>query len=324
MEYVELGNSAMQVSRIGFGCDPLGGHAWGAVDADEAVRAVRAALDRGVTLFDTADCYGLGESERLLGTALGARRNQAVIASKFGVRIAENGGTVYDNSPAWLDAALDASLARLGVERIDLYQIHYWDRRTPLMEIFDRLERKRADGKIGWYGITNIDLADHLLTEIPPGLVSFSFEYSLADRAHEETISRLSGLSAPASPDLAFLSWGSLGQGILTGKYDRDNLPGEEDRRNRPTYPNFHGEKLVRNLRIVEGLRACRARAENRSPAQCALRWILDRFDNSVVLTGIKSRAQLDEIVGATEWRLEVPDFHALDRLSRRAEFAEV
>lgn len=318
MDYLNLGGSPLTVSRLGFGCDPIGGHAWGEVDASEAVCAIHAAVDSGVTLFDTADCYGLGESERLLGKALRGRRDAVVIASKFGVRIGNDGRTSYDNSPAWLETALNASLQRLGTDRIELYQIHYWDGATPIGATFDQLERKRADGKIGYYAITNIDLAEHGIGAPPPGLVSFSFEYSLANRRHEETISRMT-----ARQGLTFLSWGSLGQGVLTGKYDRGHRPGDGDRRSRPRYGNFHGAKFDRNLDIVEVLRECGRRCGGRSPSQVAMRWILDRFDNAVVLAGIKSRAQLAENVGATGWRLDQRDFAALDRLSRADALAE-
>ncbi len=312
MEYVKLGGSPLTVSRLGFGCDPIGGHAWGEVDADEARRAIAAAVDSGITLFDTADCYGRGDSERLLGEALRSRRDEVVIASKFGVRTGAGGGTVYDNSPAWLDTALDASLDRLGVERIDLYQVHYWDRQTPVAEIFDRLERKRADGKIGFYGVTNMNLTHFALEDLPPGLVSFSFEYSLADCRHADTIVKMSKFLG-----LTFLSWGSLGQGILTGKYHRDNLPGEGDRRSRPAYRNFHGAGLDRNLEIVDALRDCGGRAGGRSPSQVAMRWILDGVANSVVLAGIKTRAQLEDNLGATGWLMDDADFETLNRLSR-------
>jgi aryl-alcohol dehydrogenase-like predicted oxidoreductase len=315
MEYVKLGGSAITVSRLGFGCDPIGGHAWGAVDRDEATRAVSAAVDRGITLFDTADCYGLGESERLLGRALRGRRNAVVIASKFGVRIGNDGRRFYDNSPAWLDAALDASLARLGTGHIDLYQLHYSDGVTPLEAIFERLERKRDSGKIGVYGVTNIELPGHAAGAPPPGLVSFSFEYSLANRRNENRISRMAD-----GQRLTFLSWGSLGQGVLTGKYDHARRPGEGDRRNRADYANFHGRRFERNLAIVDALRACDARSGGRRPAQTAMRWILDRFENAVVLAGIKSRAQLDENIGAMDWRLGAQEFAMLDRLSRAEE----
>lgn len=314
MEYVQLRGSPLTVSRLGFGCDPIGGHGWGQVDADEAVRAIRAAVDCGITLFDTADCYGLGASERLLGTALQGRRQNVVIASKFGVRIGSDGRSYYDNSPTWLDAALDASLARLRTEQIDLYQIHYWDRATPIGAIFERLERKRGDGKIGYYGVTNIDLPDDAVDPIPPGLVSVSFEYSLANRQHEDRIRR-----AIDRLHLTFLSWGSLGQGVLTGKYDRYRKPGDGDRRSRPTYGNFHGRRFDRNLEIVDALRAC-GQVGTRSPAQLAMRWILDRFDNAVVLAGIKSRTQLRENVEIMNWRLDTQDFAMLDRLSRADE----
>jgi aryl-alcohol dehydrogenase-like predicted oxidoreductase len=312
MDYLNLGGSPLTISRLGFGCDPMGGHAWGAVDAGEAARAIQEAVDSGVTLFDTADCYGLGESERLLGKALRGRRDKVVIASKFGVRVGAEGRAVYDNSPAWLDSALDASLGRLGTERIDLYQVHYWDGTTPIAATLDRLERKRADGKIGYYGVTNIDLAEHGIGAPPPGLVSFSFEYSLANRRHEQTIDRVL-----ARQRMTFFSWGSLGQGVLTGKYSRDHKPGEGDRRSRPTYGNFHGATFEHNLDIVDALRACGRRNGGRSPSQVAMRWILDRFDDAVVLAGIKSRAQLAENLGATDWRLDRREFAALDRLSR-------
>lgn len=315
MEYVKLGGSSLRVSRLGFGCDPIGGHAWGTVDAAEAARAISAAIDCGVTLFDTADCYGLGESERLLGRALQGRRHQAVIASKFGVRIGSDGRTFYDNSPAWLDSALDASLARLGADRIDLYQVHYWDGTTPLVAVFEQLERKRDDGKIGFYGVTNVELPDDLFDPMPPGLAAFSFEYSLANRQHEDAIRRMA-----EDRGLTFLSWGSLGQGVLTGKYDRSRRPGEGDRRNRPAYGNFHGRRFERNLEIVEALRACDENCGGRRPAQAAMRWILDRFDGAVVLAGIKSRAQLDENVGAMDWHLGAQEFAMLERLSRAEE----
>jgi aryl-alcohol dehydrogenase-like predicted oxidoreductase len=317
MEYVQLGGSPLTVSRLGFGCDPIGGHGWGPIDADEAAQAIRAAADWGVTLFVTADCYGLGASERLLGAALQGRRQDVVIASKFGVRIGNDGRSYYDNSPAWLDSALDASLARLRTDRIDLYQVHYWDRATPIGAIFDRLERKRDDGKIGYYGVTNIDLPDDAVDPIPPGLVSVSFEYSLANRQHEDRIR-----SAIDRLGLTFLSWGSLGQGVLTGKYDHHHRPGDGDRRNRPTYGNFHGRRFDRNLEIVDALRAC-GQDRARSPAQLAMRWILDRFDNAVVLAGIKSRAQLRENLGMMNWGFDTQDFARLDRLSRADELVK-
>ena len=185
------------------------------------------------------------------------------------------------------------------------------------------IERKREDGKIGWYGITNIDLADLAGAGIPPGLVSFSFEYSLADRRHEATILRMCGPPPPERQRPTFLSWGSLGQGILTGKYGRGNLPGEGDRRSRSTYGNFHGARLDRNLRIVDALRDCGERADGRSPSQVAVRWILDRLESSVVLAGIKSRAQLDDNLGAIGWHLEDRDYEKLDRLSQPAELIE-
>src|SRR3990167_5633663 len=152
-ETIPLGRSGIDICRVVFGTDALGGHGWGAFDEAVSMGAVSRALDLGVNLFDTADCYGLGKSEQRLGRALRGK-HQALVASKFGVRIGADGRTFYDNSPEWLDEALDASLRRLGRDHIDLYQVHYWDKQRPLRETFEQLEEKRRSGKIRWYGVS--------------------------------------------------------------------------------------------------------------------------------------------------------------------------
>lgn len=312
MEYVHFGKSALRVSRVAFGCDPLGGHAWGKVDPAEIRRAVLLALDRGVNLFDTADCYGLGASEELIGAALRDRRHEAIIATKFGVRLDAAGRTFFDNSPGWLDRALDASLQRLGADYIDLYQVHYWDAKTPLSDVLGCLERKRCDGKIRWYGVTNVDLYDAGLSSVPDGCVSFSFEYSLANRRYEERV-----IQTHRRWGVGFLSWGSLGQGVLSGNYDESSLPDAGDRRNRLTYVNFHGEGLRRSLSIVRSMRECLAAYPGMTLTQLAIRWILDYLGFGVALVGIKSPQQLRENAGASDFRLLPEHLASLERSSR-------
>jgi aryl-alcohol dehydrogenase-like predicted oxidoreductase len=308
MQYIQLGD--LNVSRLGFGCDPLGGHAWGRVDPAEMKRSIGLAVDLGVTLFDTADCYGRGASETRLAQALGRRRKDVSIATKFGVRLDRSGLASYDNSAAWFERALAGSLRRLRTDYIDLYQVHYWDRKTPWAEIFSRLERKREAGVIRWYGVSNELLrADELPTR-PPGLVSCSFEFSLASRANQARIE-----SMRSRLGLGFLSWGSLGQGILSGKYGSvDNL-GREDRRRRPAYVNFQ-ESLDRNLSLVETIRACLVGYPGATPAQIAIRWILDHFDFSVALVGAKTRDQVRENIAAVDLRLRQSDMAWLDGLT--------
>jgi aryl-alcohol dehydrogenase-like predicted oxidoreductase len=309
VQYIELGD--LRLSRLGFGCDPLGGHAWGHVDPAEAQRAVGTAVDLGVTLFDTADCYGRGESEIRLGQALGVRRKDVAIATKFGVRLDRDGAASRDNSSGWFEKALAASLRRLRTDYIDLYQLHYWDGTTAWADIFDRLERKREAGIIRWYGVTNELISPEILPTRPPGFVSCSFEFSLANRSNQPCIE-----SMRAQWDLGFLSWGSLGQGVLSGKYASASDLGQDDRRRRRVYANFHGDGFIRNLSLVERLRARLHEYPGVTTTQVAIRWILDRFDFSIALVGTKTRQQVRENVGAVDFRLTESDVALLSRLT--------
>jgi myo-inositol catabolism protein IolS len=288
----------------------MGGHEWGSASESEFKDAIAAALDTGINFFDTADIYGLGESERRLGHFFKNRREEVIISSKFGVRRDNNGGTFYDSTPEWLNEALDASLARLGVDYIDLYQVHYLDGRTPVEATIAALEVKRAEGKIKYYGFSNISLADISGSVDAPGSVSFQAEYSLAKRDKEKEIE-----SIYTGTGLSFISWGSLGQGVLTGKYGTDTAFRDDDRRSRPVYLNFHGEKLLKNVSMVENIKK-QFMKNGRAPSQIAIRWILDRFDNSVALVGIKTPAQLLENAGALGWKLSGEEMAYLDSIS--------
>ena len=146
MEYTMLRNSDLKVSRLCMGGCPMGGYGWGDTQENELIEAVHTAVDQGVNFFDTADTYGLGQSEKTLGKALGSHRKDVVIASKFGVRI-ENGKTFYDNSSSWIKEAVEGSLRRLGTDYIDLYQIHYRDGKTPIRRCSESSLRLRHPGQ---------------------------------------------------------------------------------------------------------------------------------------------------------------------------------
>ena len=239
MEYMTLDGSALRVSRLCMGGCPMGGYGWGEVDDCELVHTVQEALDSGVNFFDTADTYGLGKSEELLGTALQGRRQEAVIATKFGVRV-ENGRTFYDNSPKWIERAVEKSLKRLKTDYIDLYQIHYRDGKTPMDEVVGVLERLKEKGYIRYLGLSNIYKED--LEEIQPykgRFVSFQDEFSLACRRHEKSIFFLM-----EEMNMTPLTWGSLGQGVLSGKYNEKSVFEKNDRRSSEVYVNFHGKKV--------------------------------------------------------------------------------
>lgn len=298
------------VSRLGFGCSPMGEHGWGITDEKELTRAVHTALDYSINFFDTADIYGIGVSEKVLGRALKGRRDKAVIATKFGIR-REYDKTFYDNSLKWIKQAIDLSLSRLQTDYIDLYQIHYWDKKTPIKEIFNILSAFQKQGKILAFGVTNIDLADKGFVHPIDKLASFSFEYSLSKRIHESQI-----YTMHEKLGICFLSWGSLGQGILSGKYDKNSKFAKNDRRHREVYCNFYSEKLEQNLRIVNYIKIILPYYENKTIVQIAIRWILDKIPFSIALTGIKRPDQLIENFGALNWRLNKEHLAKLCELS--------
>lgn len=312
MEYITLRNSDLSVSRLCIGGDPFGGHGWGDVSRTDIIEAVNTAIDNGINFFDTADVYGLGESEKILGKAIGVRRSSVVIASKFGVRrTADNSRTYYDNSPKWIRTALVGSLKRLETDYIDLYHLHYRDGVTPMEEIIETLDVLRREGLIRYYGLSNIfakDIPD--LSQYRGKFVSFQDEYSLANRDHENEIKKIVD-----EMDMSPMTWGSLGQGILTGKYGRDVRFDSNDRRSRDTYPNFHGEKLQKNIDIVDKIKTISAE-NGRSLPSIAIRFILDYLQDSVVIAGVKTKEQVLSNLDAFGWEMTKRQVKELDVIS--------
>ena len=312
MEYINLKNSDLKVSRVCMGGCPMGGYGWGDVQEQELLDAIHAAMDHGLNFFDTADTYGLGQSERTLAKGLGSRRKDVVIESKFGVRTG-GGKTVYDNSPAYIREALEGTLQRLNTDYVDIYTIHYRDE-TPIEDVVDTLVRLREEGKVRYFGLSNIH--EDGIAELLPykGMfVNCQDEYSLACRKYEDDLNKVAEVM-----NLNPLTWGSLGQGILTGKYDRNALFGSNDRRSRDIYVNFHGEKLMKNLDIVDVMRPI-AEAHGVSVAAVAVRYILDYLKDSVVLVGAKRPSQILGTLEAIGWNLSQDEIQKLDEISRNA-----
>jgi myo-inositol catabolism protein IolS len=310
MEYITLKNSELKVSRLCMGGCPMGGYGWGDFSEEELIDAVHVALNNGITIFDTADTYGLGQSERTLGKALGNRRKDVVIADKFGVRVG-NGPTFYDNSPKYIREALELSLKNLGTDFIDLYQVHYRDKNTPLSVVMETMEELKKEGKIRYYGLSNIHEVD--FEEIEPfigKIVSVQNEYSLACRKNEKDLKMLSS-HFQMSP----FTWGSLGQGILTGKYDKTATFEPNDRRSRDNYVNFHDDKLLKNLDIVETMKPI-AKAHGKPVCAVAIRFILDWLEGSVVLVGAKRPSQILENIEGMDWKLSEDELSKLDKIS--------
>lgn len=290
----------------------MGGYGWGNVQENELIEAVNAAVDNGVNFFDTAETYGLGQSEITLGKALGSRKNSVVICDKFGVHAEKGKPTFYDNSRDYIISACEGSLKRLGRDYIDIYTVHYRDGKTPLEEVCDTLETLKKQGKIRYFGLSNIYDSDKPeLEKLKGKFVAFQDEYSLACRKNESDM-----LDFSENYDLTPMTWGSLGQGILTGKYTLDNVDfGADDRRSRDIYVNFHGDKLRKNLEIVEKMKEI-SNEIGKSVSAIAIRFILDRLAESVVITGIKRPSQLMSNLQALDWTLNSESLKALDRIS--------
>lgn len=289
----------------------MGGYGWGDTQEKDFLDAINAAIDNGLNFFDTADTYGLGQSEITLGKGLGNRRRDVVIETKFGVRYS-NGKSVYDNSTAYIQGALEKSLKNLKTDYVDIYVVHYRDGITPIEDVIGKLEDLKQQGKIRYFGLSNYhgDELDELLP-YKGKFVCCQDEYSLACRKNEQDLQKLRD-EVGVSP----LTWGSLGQGILTGKYTKDALFATNDRRSRDIYVNFHGEKLLKNLEIVEAMRPI---AENHHVplAAVAVRFIMDHISDSVVLVGAKRPSQILGNMKAVDWSLTTEELALLDEVSR-------
>ena len=312
MQKVQIKKTDLTVSALCMGGCPLGGYGWGEVSRQELINAVSTAVENGINFFDTADTYGLGESERTLSEALGADLYNVVVTTKFGVRV-ENGKTFYDNSREYIFKAVEGSLKRLNRDYIDLYQVHYRDGITPLSDVAESLEILKEQGKIRYYGLSNIhkEDAEELKQFTANPFVSFQDEYSLACRKNE-----IDMFDFRDKYEMTPFTWGSLGQGILSGKYDKNCKFEANDRRSREIYVNFHGEKLLKNLEIVEVLKDI-AQETGKSVSSVAIRWILDYLKDSVVIVGAKNPKQVLQNAESLGFVLSEEQVSRLDKISK-------
>lgn len=313
MEYVKFKD--LTLSRFCMGGCPMGGYDWGETQEQDFIDAIHVAIDNGVNFFDTANTYGLGQSEETLAKGIEGHRQDVVIQSKFGVRVMRDmvgSKTIYDNSADYIRKALEGTLQRLKTDYIDIYTIHYRDYTTPIEEVVATLERMRAEGKVRHFGISNIHGGG--IEELKPFKGYFATcqdEYSLACRKNEEDLKKVRE-EIEALP----MTWGSLGQGILTGKYGADVKFGDNDRRRRDVYVNFHGEKLKKNLDIVEAMRPI-AEGHGKSCAATAIRFILDYLEDSIVTAGVKNVSQMKSNLDGLDWKLGASELELLDSVSR-------
>ncbi|MBI4375227.1 MAG: aldo/keto reductase [Elusimicrobia bacterium] len=300
----------MRASRIGFGCAAIGGYDYGPVDDEVSLRAVEAAFDAGVTLFDVADIYGLGHAECILAKGLGRRRKEVVIATKFGVRWdAQTRHTFKDISSGYARKALEASLRRLRLDCIPLYQVHWPDGTTPIEDVLEELDRCRKAGKLRAIGMCNFDPHKDggAIAEFDVNTIQLPF--SLIDSCHRAAFdygrNRLG---------VRTLAYNVLAHGFLSGKYAPDSTFTGSDLRTRKN--SFLQGDADANWRVVELLKAAADRL-GVTPAQIAIRWALNQSSVDCVLVGAKDVAQSRQNANAINMTLPVDIAAALDEAAK-------
>lgn len=307
LESVHLGHIGPSISRLGMGCWAIGGHGWGRVCDEDSIRAVRCALENGVTLFDTADAYGLGKSETLISNALGLSRNKVVIASKGGVRWAENGKVWSDSSPSYLRLALENSLKRLKIDFLPLYYIHKPDGVTPIQDSVAALESMREEGKIGAIGVSNFTVYQLIEALQVAPLNAVQVRLNIFDRIAFNEM-----LSICTKHAITLVAWGALADGMLTGKFTSNTKFSDDDHRSRMS--EFTGDTFLENLRAV-GLLELLAASRGRHVSQLALRWVLDYAEVTCALFGAKTDTQVMQNLGADGWHLTVEELATIDSI---------
>ena len=306
MKYTILGKSGLDVSRIAFGTWQLGGD-WGPTDTAAALQAIRRAADQGVTFFDTAQAYGFGRSEQLLGEALRQLpREGLVIATKGGLRPAGN-GVARDASPAWIRQGVDASLQALGTEYIDLFQVHWPDPSTPFEQTAEALAKLIVDGKIRHVGVSNFDVGQMEAFSATLAVETLQPPYHLFRRDIEADVLVYTGAN-----DIGVLVYGPLAHGLLGGRLVPDTQFVTEDWRSKS--PMFQGESYERNLRAVAQLRQLATDELGITLAQLAIAWTLANSAVHVAIVGTRDPNHVDEALTAAEIDL---DDEAMQRINQ-------
>jgi aryl-alcohol dehydrogenase-like predicted oxidoreductase len=295
----------LTVSALGLGCMGMS-EVYGPGDEAESIATIERALELGVTFFDTADMYGSGHNEELLGRALKGRRDDVVIATKFGiVRSTEPRSRRIDSSGPYAKQAVEASLRRLQTDRIDLYYMHRRNPDVPIEETVGALAELVAEGKIGHIGLSEIS-ADTLRAAcaVHP-VTALQSEWSLFTRAIENEI-------IPTARELGvgIVPYSPIGRGFLTGRYASVENLAEDDFRRRQ--PRFQGDNLEANLRLVERVRAL-AEEAGCTPAQLALAWLLHQGDDVAPIPGTKRVEYLEENAAAADISLSAEQIAALE-----------
>ena len=305
MKIRTLGSQGLTVSAIGLGCMGMSDF-YGARDDAQSIATINAALDAGVSFLDTADMYGVGRNEELIGKVVRERRESVVIATKFGnVRGADGSFKGVNGRPEYVRSACEASLKRLGLDVIDLYYQHRVDPETPIEDTVGAMAELVNEGKVRYLGLSEAAPETIRRAHAVHPISALQTEYSLWSREPEEQL-----LPLVRELGIGFVPYSPLGRGFLTGKYvSPDDLDEGDTRRN---HPRFQGDNFQRNLTLVAAIKAL-AVSKGCTPAQLVLAWVLAQGDNIVPIPGTKRVGFLEQNIAALDLTLTSDDLAQLD-----------